>query len=124
MTTGTKLPLSIRETPQSVSVITSQRMQDQGLTQLTDVVRQTPGLTLSQSGGNGGDNSAIYSRGFAVENYQIDGLQLLDSNYSSPAQSNDMVLYDRVEVIGGPSTFLFGAGAVGVAVGVLAILHK
>ncbi|MEK1908258.1 MAG: TonB-dependent siderophore receptor [Pseudomonas sp.] len=117
--TATGLPLSIRETPQSVSVITSQRMQDQGLTQLTDVVRQTPGLTLSQSGGNGGDNSAIYSRGFAVENYQIDGLQLLDSNYSSPAQSNDMVLYDRVEVIRGATGLTNGVGTPGATLNMI-----
>lgn len=117
--TATGLPLSIRETPQSVSVITSQRMQDQGLTQLTDVVRQTPGLTLSQSGGNGGDNSAIYSRGFKVENYQIDGLQLLDSNYVSPAQSNDMALYDRVEVIRGATGLTNGVGTPGATLNMI-----
>ncbi|MGL4316027.1 MAG: TonB-dependent siderophore receptor [Pseudomonas sp.] len=117
--TATGLPLSIRETPQSVSVITSQRMQDQGLTQLTDVVRQTPGLTLSQSGGNGGDNSAIYSRGFKVENYQIDGLQLLDSNYESPAQSNDMALYDRVEVIRGATGLTNGVGTPGATLNMI-----
>jgi outer membrane receptor for ferric coprogen and ferric-rhodotorulic acid len=117
--TATGLPLSIRETPQSISVITSQRMQDQGLTQLTDVVRQTPGLTLSQSGGNGGDNSGIYSRGFKVENYQIDGLQLLDSNYGSPAQSNDMVLYDRVEVIRGATGLTNGVGTPGATLNMI-----
>lgn len=117
--TATGLPLSIRETPQSVSVITSQRMQDQGLTQLTDVVRQTPGLTLSQGGGNGGDNSGIYSRGFKVENYQIDGLQLLDSNYESPAQSNDMALYDRVEVIRGATGLTNGVGTPGATLNMI-----
>ncbi|WP_282339363.1 TonB-dependent siderophore receptor [Pseudomonas sp. PS02288] len=117
--TATGLPLSIRETPQSVSVITSQRMKDQNLTQLTDVVRQTPGLTLSQSGGNGGDSSGIYSRGFRVENYQIDGLQLLDSNYGSPAQSNDMVLYDRVEVIRGATGLTNGVGTPGATLNMI-----
>ncbi|MBM7062850.1 TonB-dependent siderophore receptor [Pseudomonas sp. UL073] len=117
--TATGLPLSIRETPQSVSVITSQRMQDQGLTQLTDVVRQTPGLTLSQSAGNGGDNSNIYSRGFEVQNYQIDGVQLLDSNYGSPAQSNDMVLYDRVEVIRGATGLTNGVGTPGATLNMI-----
>ncbi|WP_287031078.1 TonB-dependent siderophore receptor [Pseudomonas sp. UBA6310] len=117
--TATGLPLSIRETPQSVSVITSQRMKDQNLTQLTDVVRETPGLTLSQSGGNGGDSSGIYSRGFRVENYQIDGLQLLDSNYGSPAQSNDMVLYDRVEVIRGATGLTNGVGTPGATLNMI-----
>lgn len=117
--TATGLPLSIRETPQSVSVITSQRMEDQGLTDLTDVARQTPGLTISQGGGNGGDSSNIYSRGFAVENYQIDGLQVLDSNYSSPAQSNDMALYDRVEVIRGATGLTNGVGTPGATLNMI-----
>lgn len=117
--TATGLPLSIRETPQSVSVITSQRMRDQGLTELTDVVRQTPGLTFNQAGSSGSDNNAIYSRGFAVENYQIDGLQLLDSNYSNPAQSNDMVLYDRVEIIRGATGLTNGVGTPGATLNMI-----
>lgn len=117
--TATGLPLSIRETPQSVSVITSQRMRDQGLTELTEVVRQTPGLSFNQAGSSGSDNNAIYSRGFAVENYQIDGLQLLDSNYSNPAQSNDMVLYDRVEVIRGATGLTNGVGTPGATLNMI-----
>lgn len=110
MDTATKLPLSIRETPQSVSVITRQRMADQGLTQLTDVVQQTPGLTIAQSGNAGSDSSPIYSRGFQVENYQVDGVGHLHSNYSSIFQTNDMVLYDRVEVVRGATGLMNGIG--------------
>ncbi|MGE8496942.1 MAG: TonB-dependent siderophore receptor [Pseudomonas sp.] len=117
--TATGLPLSIRETPQSVSVITSQRMRDQGLTELTDVVRQTPGLTINQNGNAGSDGSSIYSRGFAVENFQIDGLQLLDSNYGATAQSNDMVLYDRVEIIRGATGLTNGVGTPGATLNMI-----
>lgn len=42
MQSATKLPLSIRETPQSVSVITRQRMDDQGMKTLEDVLKSTP----------------------------------------------------------------------------------
>ena len=49
MQTATKLPLSLRETPQSVTVITRQRMDDQGMRSLDDVVQATPGLRLSAS---------------------------------------------------------------------------
>ncbi len=111
--TATGLPLSIRETPQSVSVITRQRMDDQNITDLTEVVRQTPGLTINQSGNSGSDGSVIYSRGFAVENFQIDGVQLLDSNYGSTVQSNDMALYDRVEIIKGATGLTNGIGTPG-----------
>lgn len=117
--TATKLPLSIRETPQSVSVMTSQRMKDQNLTQLLDVVKQSPGLSVNQGGNAGSDSSQIYSRGFQVENYQIDGLQRLDSNYKSVAQSNDMVLYDRVEIIRGATGLTNGVGTPGATVNLI-----
>ena len=61
--TATPLGLSLRETPQSVSVITRQRMEDQGLTQLADVAAQTAGLVVSQAGNAGSDSSPIYSPG-------------------------------------------------------------
>jgi len=107
--TATGMALSIRETPQSVSVITQQRMLDQGLTQLTDVAIQAPGLSVSQSGNVGSDSSPIYSRGFSVDNYMVDGVKLLGS-YASIFQSQDMALYDRVEIVRGSTGLMNGAG--------------
>lgn len=117
--TATKLPLTIRETPQAVSVMTQQRMEDQNLTQLLDVIKQAPGLSVNQGGNAGSDSSQIYSRGFAVENYQVDGLQRLDSNYKSVAQSNDMALYDRVEIIRGATGLTNGVGTPGATVNLI-----
>ncbi|MFT4174433.1 MAG: TonB-dependent siderophore receptor [Rhodocyclaceae bacterium] len=114
--TSTGLALSLRETPQSISVVTRQRMDDQGLTQLTDVIKQVPGLTLSQTGDVGSDSSTIYSRGFAVENYQIDGVTQTYSNYSSIFQSTDMAIYDRVEVVRGANGLMSGVGAPGATI--------
>lgn len=109
--TATRMNLSLRETPQSVSVITRQRIDDQGLSQLSDVVVQTAGLTLNSSGNAGSDSSNIYSRGFEVENYQVDGVGQLYSNYSAIFQTNDMVLYDRVEVVRGATGLMNGVGS-------------
>jgi len=106
---ATGLDLSLRETPQSVSVITRQRMEDQGLTQLSDVVAQTAGLSISQGGNVGSDSSPIYSRGFQVENYLIDGVKLLE-DYTNIFQSQDMALYDRVEVVRGATGLMNGSG--------------
>lgn len=114
--TATKLSLSLRETPQSVSVITRQRMDDQGLTQLSDVVVQTPGLTLDSSGNAGSDSSVIYSRGFEVDNYQIDGVAQSYSNYSKIFQTNDMALYDRVEIVRGATGLMNGVGSPGATI--------
>jgi outer membrane receptor for ferric coprogen and ferric-rhodotorulic acid len=117
--TATPLGLSLRETPQSVSVITRQRMEDQGLTQLPEVVAQTPGLVVSQSGNQGSDSSPIYSRGFIVNTYMIDGVRQTDSNYSSIFQTNDMAMFDRVEVVRGASGLMNGVGTPGAAINLI-----
>lgn len=114
--TATRLGLTLRETPQSVSVITRQQMDDQGMTQLPDVLNQTPGLIVNQTGNFGSDSSAIYSRGFQVENFQVDGVPQLNSNYSSVFQSNDMAIYDRVEVVRGATGLMNGVGTPGATV--------
>ncbi|MNR82255.1 Ferric-pseudobactin BN7/BN8 receptor precursor [compost metagenome] len=108
--TATRLNMSLRETPQSVSVITRQRMDDQGLTQLTDLVAQTPGLTLNATGNLGSDSSSIFARGFAVENYQTDGVGQVYSGYNAIFQTNDLAIYDRVEVVRGATGLMNGVG--------------
>ena len=55
-TASTGLALSLKETPQSVSVMTRQQMDDQNLTQITDVANQVAGLTVNQSGNEGSDS--------------------------------------------------------------------
>ncbi len=117
--TSTRLNLSIRETPQSVSVITRQRMDDQGLTQLADVVDNTPGLVMPASGNRGSDSSPVYARGFRVENYQIDGVNLVNSGYNGIFQTADMAAYDRVEVIRGANGLMSGVGAPGATINLI-----
>ncbi|MDQ7970266.1 MAG: TonB-dependent siderophore receptor [Oxalicibacterium faecigallinarum] len=117
--TATRLNMSLRETPQSVSVMTRQRMEDQGLTQLSDVVVQTAGLTMGGGGNVGSDSSPIYARGFQVDNYQIDGVSHLYSNYGSIFQSNDMALYDRVEVVRGATGLMSGIGLPGATINLI-----
>ncbi|MFT0531974.1 TonB-dependent siderophore receptor [Castellaniella hirudinis] len=117
--TSTRLNLSIRETPQSVSVITRQRMDDQGMTQLADVVDNTPGLVMPASGNRGSDTSPVYARGFRVENYQIDGVNLVNSGYNGIFQTADMAPYDRVEVIRGANGLMSGVGAPGATINLI-----
>lgn len=105
---ATRLNLSPRETPQSVSVITRERMDEQGMTQLSDVFQQTTGLYFNQSGGQGTDSNEVYARGFAVENYQIDGIP---HQSSWLAQTGDLSVYDRVEVVRGATGLLNGVGS-------------
>ncbi len=48
MSTTTGLELSSRETPQSVSVVTQKQMKDQGISRLSDAMRQTTGINVVQ----------------------------------------------------------------------------
>lgn len=113
ITTATKLGLTLRETPQSITVITRDRMDDQGLNQLTDVFRQTTGLVFVQNGSQGTDSNSAWARGFEIENYQIDGVPQLGSWLT---QTADLAIYDRVEVLRGSSGLLTGAGTPSAAI--------
>ncbi|MGG4773526.1 TonB-dependent siderophore receptor [Paenalcaligenes sp. Me52] len=108
------LDLSLRETPQSISVMTNQRMKDQNLMQLEDVAKNTAGLTLSESG-MGGSDRTIYARGFAVNTIMVDGVRMV-SNYNNMFLTQDMSLYDRVEVVRGATGLMNGMGNPGGAI--------
>jgi len=109
MNTATKLPLSIRETPQSVSVITRQRMEDQGMNDLNDVVKYAPGVTLHKTAS---DRQEFLSRGFKIDNVMYDGLPTSISTYTQDVISGaDLAMYDRVEVVRGATGLMTGAGS-------------
>lgn len=114
-TASTGLALSLKQTPQSISVITRQQMQDQNLTQLTDVAMQTAGLSVSQAGNIGSDNSPIYARGQQVDNYLLDGVKLL-SSYASIFQSQDTAIYDRFEIVRGATGLMTGSGSASASI--------
>jgi outer membrane receptor for ferric coprogen and ferric-rhodotorulic acid len=109
MNTATKLPLSIRETPQSVSVITRQRMDDQGMNDLNDVVKYAPGVTLHRTAS---DRQEFLARGFKIDNIMYDGLPSSISAYTQDVISGaDLAMYDRVEVVRGATGLMTGAGS-------------
>ena len=109
--TATPLGLSLRETPQSISVITRQRMDDQGLTSIAQVMAQTPGISLFSLGS---ERTGFTSRGYSITNYQLDGVNTHSENLglnALPSQSlADMALYDRIEILRGASGLMTGAG--------------
>lgn len=107
MKTATKLPLTLRETPQAVSVITRQRMDDQGMTSINDVVNATPGLFLNYSNGPG--RESYTSRGFDIDNLMYDGIPSGYNGVSVGAQPN-LAMFDRVEIVRGATGLVTGAG--------------
>lgn len=114
--TATGLALSLRETPQSVTVFTRQRMDDQGIVRQEDMVRQTTGLTFAQYGPTGGDTNFYFARGFQVKNFQVDGVNRLFSDYTGIFQTSDMAMFDRAEIVRGASGLMSGAGTPGATI--------
>lgn len=108
--TATGLGLSLRETPQSVTVMTRARLEDQGLDEISSVLEQTVGVTAAISTALGTDGVNYYSRGFAVNNYQVDGLARPSTVYGFEETTSDMAIYDRVEVVRGAAGLLSGVG--------------
>ncbi len=106
---ATKLNLSLRETPQSVSVMTRQRMEDQNLRSIGQVLEQTPGVNVQSPGS---DRLYVFSRGLAIDSYQYDGMPTTTFAFSQalPQALSDMAIYDRVEVVRGATGLLTGAG--------------
>ncbi len=106
--TATKLPLSIRETPQSVTVVTRQQMDDQGARSIADVLRNTPGVSEQAYDS---DRTEYSSRGLVITNYQFDGVNTVyDGVYNEGVTHVDMATYDRVEVLKGATGLMTGSG--------------
>lgn len=113
--TATRLVLTPKETPQSVTVVTRKHMDDFGLNNVDDVMRHTPGITVSAFDS---DRSNYYARGFSINNFQYDGIPSTARNvaYSAGNTLSDMAIYDRVEVLKGATGLLTGAGSLGATI--------
>ena len=99
--TGTPL----RDTPQSVTTIDRERLDDQGVEQLGDALRYVPGVTLSLGEGN---RDQVVLRGQpTTADFYLDGLRD-DAQYYRPLYN-----IERVEVLKGANALLFGRGGGG-----------
>lgn len=96
---------SIRQTPQPVTVISRQLLDDRALLDLHDVLQNTPGVTVDYVDS---ERVTYFSRGFSIDALQIDGLSI-DQSGSVFIQPDTAVL-DRVEILRGAAGLLKGAG--------------
>jgi outer membrane receptor for ferric coprogen and ferric-rhodotorulic acid len=99
---ATRMDLSSRETPQSVSVITRERLDDQASTTLDGALSLTTGIMVGQYDSQ---RTNFFARGFSISNYQIDGLP---RGPNSPLQ--DTALWDRIEVVRGATGLMGSTG--------------
>lgn len=109
---------SVLETPQSVSVITRQQLNDQNTTDLRSALSQMPGI-VSRPGGSDQEMD-FYSRGIRVDKFRVDGGSAITTRdlFSPPF---DMALYDHIELLRGADGMLSGYGKPG---GVVNLVRK
>lgn len=106
--TATGLGLSLLETPQSVSVVTAQRIKDQGFSSINELISQSVGLSAKQVDST---RNTFSARGFDIDKYQIDGVPLAWSLAGDSGETlADVALYERIEVVRGATGLLTGAG--------------
>lgn len=105
---GTKMMMTQRDIPQSVSIISEQRMNDQQLQTLGDVMDSTLGISKSQADS---DRVSYFSRGFQIDNYMVDGIPTwFESRWNLGDALTDMAFYERVEVVRGSNGLMTGTG--------------
>lgn len=109
---GSKTPATIREIPQSVSVVTRDRMDDRNMTTLQEALSETTGVRVQNFDSTRAD---FYARGNKASIWR-DGVKIPDSSFSLFEAGADLAIYDRVEVLRGPAGLFQGAGEPGGAV--------
>ncbi|MCA1175265.1 MULTISPECIES: TonB-dependent siderophore receptor [unclassified Pantoea] len=107
---GSKTDQPLITTPQSISVVTRQQMEDQGALDLNQALNYTPGV-FTNFGGAATRYDTIALRGFHggdVDNTFLDGLRIMSDGGSFNILQVDNWFLDRVDVIKGPSSALYG----------------
>lgn len=103
---STRLNLAPKETPQSLTVLTRQQIEDLHVSNLTDLLEAAPGIHIARRG-IGDEQYGYYARGFAVQNFEVDGVP---TNNGLNLFGQNPVLYDRVEIVRGATGLISGMG--------------
>ena len=105
-----RTPQPLKDTPQTVQVLPAELLRANGSTTLQDAMRSVPGAAIgSGEGSSTGDR--LYLRGFLVNNdIYVDGM------HDSALYLRDTFNTERIEVLKGPSSVMFGRGTPGGAI--------
>lgn len=103
---ATNLDMEIKETPQSISLITQEQMEQFGADNLNDSLRMATGIQVEQTSTN---VTQFLARGFEVKNTQIDGVGL-PNGWGLVTNAIDTFGFEKLEVIRGANGLLTGVG--------------
>lgn len=104
--TGTKTDALLVETPQSISVVTRQRMDEQGVQHLGESMRYLANVR-PDSGGAQNAATNVYIRGFQSADFYVDGLRYRPLGFFG-MMAEEPYGVERVEVFKGPTSGLYG----------------
>jgi vitamin B12 transporter len=123
--TASRLETTQADVGSSVSVVTQEELQEGKYPTVVEALRKVPGLDIVRSGGPGG-NAAAFIRGADSSQTQVllDGIEL--NNPASPNRGFNLTTLtlenvDRIEIIRGPQSMIYGSDAIG---GVINIISK
>ncbi|MDE9568350.1 TonB-dependent siderophore receptor [Xenorhabdus bovienii] len=117
MVTATGLNMSARETPQSVSVMTKQRMVDENLDSVKSAIGSVTGMTVRQSDS---DRFGFTARGMGINNILRDGVSTYyDTRFNYGDNLLDTAILDRLEVVRGAAGLMVGAGMPSAAINLI-----
>ncbi len=107
---ATKTSMPLLETPQTVSVVTRQQIEDQGARNVSQALRYTPGVMSSPYGATT-RYDYVAMRGIndgSVDNLFLDGLKLMGDSGTYSSLQVDPYFIERIDVLKGPSSVLYG----------------
>ncbi len=110
--TATKTQLDPEETPQPISIVTSEELEERGVESLSEALRYSSGVHTELRGGAITRFDFFNIRGFSNNIAYYDGLQLLFNGWNIQPQI-DSAAVEQIEVFKGPSSTLYGATATG-----------
>nr|WP_313295367.1 TonB-dependent siderophore receptor [Pseudomonas sp.] len=106
---STGLKLTPRQTPQSVTTITRQQMDDRDVRSIEQALDTTPGVSATKS--EVGGRTDFRARGYSISNWKLDGLQFQGgSDFNGGGNALNMDLYERIDIVRGANGLLGGTG--------------
>jgi catecholate siderophore receptor len=109
--TNPKLPDSLQDTPQSITIVPLEVMREQAAFSLRDALRNVSGVSIAAGEGGGAQGDNLTLRGFSARNdIFVDGIR------DFGMYSRDTFNLESVEVLKGPSAVIFGRGSTGGAI--------
>lgn len=116
--TANKIEENIKDVPQSITVISSEELEEKGLTNIIDVMNQVPGMNATTSNGTAinfrGLNTSLFTRNNPVVIY-INGVPSSNKFDFDPL----LVNVERIEVLRGPQSTLYGKDAIGAVINII-----